>query len=144
MMRAWSTLLVAAVVLSGSFAVSCARGPMFTPLTAIPQGQAVVYVYRPKSPLGGAVSYFVEVNGTKVVKLKNGGYRPVVTPPGTIVFSAKTEALSQAAIDVVAGGSYFIKGGVKMGAFVGRPDLQQVHHAIAVNEIQRCTLLPGL
>jgi hypothetical protein len=116
-------------------------GPAYAPVS-VPADQAIVYIYRPKSFVGSAVSYFVKVNGVDVTKLKNGGYFPYVTPPGTVVFSAKTEAWSEAAIDVAAGGIYFIKGSVTTGAFVGRPNLQQVHPSIAQSEIMRCRLLP--
>lgn len=142
MQRLSSFLFFAAVALAFVVVVSCGGGPGYAPVS-VPADQGVVYIYRPRSPVGSAVSYFVKANGVNVTKLKNGGYYPYYTPPGTVVFSAKTEAWSEAAIDVAAGGTYFIKGSVTMGAFVGRPNLQQVHPSIAQGEIVRCRLLPG-
>ena len=117
------------------------RGPVFSPTTMVPPGKGLVYIYRPKNFVGSGVAYFVVADGARIVKLKNGGYFPYVVDPGTRVFSAKTEAMTQAAIEVQPDGVYYLKGTVTVGAFVGRPALQEVHPVIAVNEIARCRLL---
>jgi hypothetical protein len=135
-----SLVLVVSVLLVGMLLSACGgRAPVFAPV-AVPPGKGVVYVYRPRNPMGGAVSYVVEANGTPLLRLRDGGYYPFFADPGTVIFSAKTEVMSQAALDVVAGGTHYVKGTVTMGAFVGRPNLQVVHPAIAPNEIAGCRL----
>jgi hypothetical protein len=131
-------LALAAVVAALVSIAGCA--PRFVPVVSVPPDQGVVYIFRPGSPLGAAVLYTVTANGTPVVRLRNGGYYPLITPPGQVIFSAQTEASSSVAINVAPGGSYYLRGTVAMGAFVGRPQLEEIPAAIGPSQIARCRL----
>jgi hypothetical protein len=127
-----------------SLLLGCATtGPAYQEVP-IPAGKAVVYIYRPQSFLGAALTYLVYANQIPVVNLRNGGYLPYFSGPGKILFSAETETQSVAIIAVEAGKSYYLKGTLQMGILVGRPDLQQVPELIGRAEIVNCKLIaPG-
>jgi hypothetical protein len=136
-------------VIAISFAVflaGCASfdGPQFSKFEQVPQGKAIVYFYRPKAFVGGAVSYDVWVDGINVpfTRIYNGGYFPYIADPGKILFKAKTEAEKEIAIDAKSGEAYYIWCSVGMGLFVGRPHLEQVTREVAEPDIKNCRLLP--
>jgi hypothetical protein len=129
-------LLLAAATLALAGCVSL--GPPFTEEPSIPEGTALVYIYRPGNFVGSAVSYLVYANETPVVELYNGGYFPYFADPGAIRFWAKTESESSVTIEVAAGQRYFVKGTVGMGFFVGRPYLTFVPQESGQIEIMNC------
>ena len=139
-MRTWKALLLAMVLAAVSGCVSL--GPPFQPVASVPAGKALVYIYRPPSFVGSAVSYEVNAGQLPIVTLYNGGYFPYFTKPGRIDFWAKTEATSFCILELEAGQIYYLKGKVQMGILVGRPDLQQVHSAMGQIEIMDCKLIP--
>lgn len=118
-------------------------GATFRPLEQVPPEQAVVYVYRPRGFAGSAVVYTVNANGVPISKLPTGSYFTYVTAPGEIEFSAKTEVTNSIVVSAQAGGTYYVRGGVTMGAFVGHPSLLQVAQAQGEREIAKCKLAPG-
>ena len=136
-----SRLLVIAI-LSGS-AASCAPtlGQVYKRVDVIPSGKALVYIYR-SSGMGGLVYYDVKANGRVVTTLYSGTYYPYVTDPGEIEFSAKTEASDSVTIDAKAGQTYFLRGTVGVGFFVGHPHLTVVPAEEAEKDIADCKLLP--
>jgi hypothetical protein len=102
-----------------------------------------VYVYRDAGFVGGGVSYMVRANGVEVSTLPAGGYFVYHAPPGEIEFSAKTEAKTSVTIDAEAGRTYYIKGTVGVGVFVGHPHLVVVPNDVGEKEIAACKLVPG-
>jgi hypothetical protein len=136
--------LLSVLALAALLAACATTGPVYQEVPSIPAGKAVVYIYRPPSFFGAAISYIVYANQLPVVDLHNGGYLPYFSEPGTILFSARTEEQSVAIIAVEAGKSYYLKGAVQMGILMGRPDLQQMPEMIGRVEILKCKLLvPG-
>jgi Protein of unknown function (DUF2846) len=124
-------------------AVGCAPtlGDAYKRVEAVPSAKALVYIYRP-SGMGGAVYYDVKANGKVVTTLYSGSYYPYVTDPGEIEFSAKTEASDEVTIDAKANQTYFLRGSVGLGFFVGHPHLTVVPAEEAEKEIVDCKLLP--
>jgi hypothetical protein len=142
-MKVWRRLL-AVIGLAALLAGCATMGPAYQEVTSIPAGKAVVYIYRPPGFVGSALSYLVYADQLPVVSLRNGGYLPYFSQPGTVHFSAMTETESVALITVEAGGSYYLKGTVQMGLLMGRPKLQQVPDGVGRIEIVKCKLLaPG-
>jgi hypothetical protein len=136
--------LLAVLGLAALLAGCATMGPAYQEVGSIPAGKAVVYIYRPPSFFGAAISYLVYANQLPVVNLHNGGYLPYFIAPGTIHFSAMTEEESVAIIKVETGKSYYLKGTVQMGLLVGRPLLQQMPEGMGRAEILKCKLLvPG-
>ena len=132
--------IIAFLVLNG-----CASlGPQFQKVEATPTEKGLVYIYRPSSFIGGGVSYDVKVGETAVTTLYNGGYYPYLSSTGEVEFWAKTESKSSVTLDVRAGQTYYIKGTVGVGIFVGRPHLMIVGADVAEKEIVKCKLIPEL
>ncbi|OLC39396.1 MAG: hypothetical protein AUH81_01580 [Candidatus Rokubacteria bacterium 13_1_40CM_4_69_5] len=66
------------------------------------------------------------------------GYYPYITDPGEVELWAKTEAKASVTLDVKPGGVYFVKAGLAVGFFVGRPRLQVVPREEGELEIAEC------
>lgn len=117
-------------------------GPTFEPEQSPPPDRGVVYVYRDFNLIGSGASYMVEANGVPVARLPSHGYFVYFAKPGEVEFSARTEAKTSVTIDVEAGKSYFIKGTIGVGVFVGHPHLVAVPNDIGEAEIADCKLVP--
>lgn len=125
-------------------AIGCAPtlGQVYKNVEAVPNNKALVYIYRPSGMMGGSVYYDVKANGKVVTTLYSGSYYPYFTDPGEIEFSAKTEASDEVTIDAKANQTYFLRGSVGLGFFVGHPHLTVVSPEEAATEIVDCKLLP--
>jgi hypothetical protein len=117
-------------------------GSAYTPDNNTPKDKATVYVYRPSAMGGGAISYTVAVNGADVSSLPSGGYFVYYAKPGENEISAKTEAKTSVTVDAKAGETYYVKGTIGMGVFVGHPHLLQVSGDVGSQEIVKCKLVP--
>ena len=109
------------------------------------RGKGLVIVYRERHFTGSAVSYKVYDNGTRIGGLPNGAYFVYQAKPGVHKFTASTEVTDEKSLTVEAGKTYYIRGEVQMGAFVGRPhliivDKQEAEGAI--KELHRVTMKP--
>lgn len=85
--------------------------------------QALVYFLREKKFAGSVIRFNIRANDEIIGALANGTYFFQYFEPQTITFSAKTEASSERTLTLEKGGVYYIKGGVDMGMFAGRPSL---------------------
>ena len=121
----------------------CASGPKFTPDTTVPANRAAVYVYRPGT-LGAAVQPNVTANGVPLAALKPQGYFVYHAAPGELELTAHTEAKSSVTLDIKAGETYYVKGSIGMGFFVGHPHLLIVSNDVGAKEIGECKLVEGL
>jgi hypothetical protein len=83
----------------------------------------------------------VSANKKPVTKIKNGGYFPYVTDPGTVHFEVSTEATNEADVVVDNGKEKYLKTTVSMGMFVGHLKFSEVSPEIGRREIQECSLL---
>lgn len=138
-MRGITLLALAGLMVLGGCAT---LGPVYEKVTTVPEGKGLVYLYRPGSFIGGGVAYDVKVGETVITTLHNGGYYPYMATPGEVEFWAKTEARSAVTLDVKSGETYYIKGTVGVGFFVGRPHLMVVPAVTAESEIAECKLIP--
>lgn len=137
-------------VLIGVFALllltGCgAKGPKFVGIEKPQKNQGLVYIYRPSSLMGAAVSYDMharksDINDKVIGNLSNGTYIKYITEPNEIEFWGKTESTSSVTIDVEANKMYCIKGGVGIGFFVGRPHLTIVDNKLCLEEIKSTNL----
>jgi hypothetical protein len=136
----FTTICLLAFLLTG-----CASlGPKFTPVEEVKEDKGLIYIYRPNNFCGAGVSYDVKVGENPITTLYNGGYFPYFSNPGEVEFWAKTESKSAVTLDVNNGETYYIKGTVGVGFFVGRPHLIVVDPNIAEEEISKCKLIPPL
>lgn len=129
--------IVCIILLSG-----CATlGPKFHQATKIPDGMALVYVYRPSSIFGVAAPYDVKVGDSVIATLHDGGYFPYYAKPGELELWAKTETRSAVTLTVKAGEIYYVKGTVRTGLFLKRPHLIPVPTSVGEAEIVECKLI---
>jgi hypothetical protein len=138
-MRTRTMLALAAISL---LLGACAGGPKFTPDTAAQSDRATVYIYRPGS-FGAAVRPNVNANGVPLAEMQAQGYFVYHAAPGELELTAKTEASSSVTLDIKAGQTYYVKGSVGMGFFVGHPHLVIVSNDVGAKEIAECKLVPG-
>lgn len=83
-------------------------------------------IYREPLYQGSKFSYPVEVNGVKVVSIKSGTFYVKSLPVGKYRISAKTEIESFTEVTINPFDTAFVRCGVLMGMWVGRPDIIQV------------------
>jgi len=111
---------------------------------SVESDKAIVYVYRPNSFVGAAMSYDV-FNGDKfVTRLHNGGYHPLVVNPGKIHLWGETEAKSEVFLIAKAGDTHYVKGSIGMGLLVGRPHLEVINPEMAKEEIKSTNRIPDI
>ncbi len=85
----------------------------FKPVTKIPDGQALVYIYRPGSMVGAAVHYTVNANDKKVsdAHLKNKTYLVFFAEPGSYnIWAQVADTRREVTLDVEAGKTYYVRG----------------------------------
>lgn len=107
----------------------------FKPVKEIPEGKALVYIYRPGKMLGAAVHYTVNANDKKVSEhhLRNKTYLVFFTEPGRYTFWAQvTNSRREVDLDVEAGKTYYVYGDCCKFII---PDLKK-----AKKEIVKCKL----
>lgn len=68
--------------------VAKAKGPIFEDYGEIPDGKALVYIYRNAEVAGYKRRYRVQANGDLVTIMMSGGYFPALVDPGHVVISA--------------------------------------------------------
>jgi hypothetical protein len=83
-------ILLAASCMGGCclMANTTAKGPAFSEYKNVPQGKALVYIYRLGERFGYARKYFLSANDQKITKIQSGGYIPYIVEPGTVIFKA--------------------------------------------------------
>lgn len=134
------------VALSALFFVGCgASGAQFSGFQTPKDGNAMVYVYRPSSLAGMAVSYTASADtgdqNITIGNISNGSYNKAEVPANKEVeIWAKTEAKSSVTIDTEDKVIYCIKAGLGMGFMVGRPKFEKVDMQTCQKEIVKTKL----
>lgn len=88
-----------------------------------PSGKGQIVFFREKKFVGGAVSYKVREGENELGKLSNGTYFVSVVEPGAHEYTVHSEAKDILNLEVEAGETYYVTGGITMGVFAGRPNL---------------------
>ncbi len=88
-----------------------------------PEGKGQIVFFRESKFVGGAISYKVREGDTELGKLSNGSYFVYVAEPGAHTYTVHSEAKDLLNLEVEAGETYYVSGGVSMGVFAGRPNL---------------------
>ena len=86
-----------------------ASGPTFKPIDPIPTGKGVVYIYRESGLVVSGVYGTVTANQKPITKIKNGGYYPYISNPGSVHFEVSTEATNEADVTVEPGKEKYLK-----------------------------------
>lgn len=123
-----------------------ATGPVYEKIDTVPEGKALVYIYRPGKFMGGGVVFDVHAGSleddTEIVELKSGGYFPYFAPPGELQLWARTESTTSLTLDLQPGDRRYVRGTVGVGFLLGRPHLTEVDEQTGAEEIRECKLLP--
>jgi hypothetical protein len=117
-------------------------GP-FEALNPIPEGKAVVYIYR-VSTYAVAIHYKINANDRPVMNtpLSVNTYMVYIADPGNVQLWAQMGSHKETLdLDLVAGKSYFVEGSVVSDAFVSMPNLNQVSEEKALKRIRKCKRL---
>ncbi len=103
--------------------------------------QALIYFYRPNKVFGSIVYYTVKEDNKPITVLYNGSYYPYYTTEGKKNFKAKTEATNSISLNVENGKTYFVRGTISFGVFVGHPKFEIVDDELEVlSEIKECKM----
>ena len=130
-------------------------GPKFSPVTAVPSGKAVIYVYR-KAALGGVLgNHHIYANGQPVTSLYSGSYYPYLAEPGTNYLSSEMVSLAIAInmsmnaqfkhrvcrIEAEAGKTYYVQFEI---ATSWGPIMTEVDANTGSRDIRECNLAKAL
>ncbi|MCP2039922.1 hypothetical protein L1281_000501 [Neisseria sp. HSC-16F19] len=103
-----------------------ATGTPFSGVTPPSEGQAKIYVFRPKQISGSAVIYQVNAGEYEIGRIRQGGYLEKEVPPGEYDVWAKTELKSSILINLEAGDTKCVRAGLMAGIWIARPFLEYV------------------
>jgi hypothetical protein len=104
----WIITVVAFLVFGLSSSGLAARSEKFEPIS-IPEGKAVIYIYKPYSY--GKGKYSIVINDRVITILQKGGYFPHIVEPGQIEIilpefeKAKGDTVRAGAVGVISGGA---------------------------------------
>lgn len=93
--------------------------------------------------MGAAIAPTVTANKVPVLTLPPGGYFAIRALPGELTLEQHTEATTSVTLDVKAGETYYVRGSIGMGFFVGHPHLVVVSKSEGESEIKVCKAVPG-
>jgi hypothetical protein len=105
--------------------------------------KGLVIFYRERKLEGWGVSYNIRDGKKEIGGLPNGSYFVYHATPGSHTFAASTESTARRTVDVAPGKTYYLRGEVEMGLFIGRPHLTIVdpaEGASAINGLNRVVL----
>lgn len=87
---------------------------------------AIINVYR-HGGMGSLIAYNINLGDSTICRVKNNYKTTIhIKKEGLNTLWAKTESKTELPINLVNGKQYYLKCGISMGAFVGRPTLELV------------------
>ena len=92
-------------------------------ITPPPAGKGQLVFFREKKFAGAAINYKVREGEAELGKLSSGTYFVHVTEPGAHEYTVHSEAKDILNLEVEAGETYYVIGGITMGFMAGRPNL---------------------
>ena len=88
---------------------------------------AIINVYRPGGQQGMLINYDLHLGDSVICRVKSNFCESIkIYKDGLNSLWAKTEAKAEIPINVELGKMYYVRCGIKMGAFVGRPSIKMV------------------
>jgi hypothetical protein len=102
---------------------------------------ALLHIYRSGSMVGMMVSYHLHLDDEPLFRVKNKSKTTVmITEEGPGTLWARTESKTGIPIDIQLGQEYYIRCGVGMGAFVGRPTIEIVDNRTGKFEYDKISM----
>ena len=130
--RLW--LLGVALAISG-----CAAGPDFKKVDEIPQGKALIYIYRPPTMWGAALTPSVVIDKLNAIQLTVGGYYPYLSDPGEVTIALIHTGRMATKLPVKTGQTYYVKATLQV---MGAPYIEALSADAAQPELSECKRLP--
>ncbi len=101
---------------------------------------ALLYIYR-QSGMGALVGYDLYLGDTFLCRVSNKTKKAIkIRNEGSFMLWARTETKEELPIQIKFGNAYYIRCGVSMGVFVGRPELNLIENSIGREEYQSIKL----
>jgi hypothetical protein len=98
---------------------------------------ALVHIYRVGQLAGAAIGYDIHLDDQVIWRARNKSKATIrMGKAGIAALWAKTESRIDLPIDIRLGHEYYVRCGVRMGAFVGRPGLELVDAATGRAEFE--------
>jgi hypothetical protein len=94
--------------------------------TQAPPETALVYFFRPRSPVAATISADMQDNAANLGTLSNGTYFVYHARPGTHVFMLITDSVADQSLRVRAGMTYYLRGRVDQAGPHNPPHLTMV------------------
>lgn len=102
------------------------------------EGCAIIYFYRGRNAGGALIDYNVRIGEEIVWRARHNDKEWIkIKAEGPICISAKTESRTDLDLVVEPGRSYYVKCGIGMGFFVGRPILEQINESTGKYEFEQ-------
>jgi hypothetical protein len=97
---------------------------------------AVIYFYRPHNNVGGILGYKINTEKDSIVgRVRDGEKFAFRTKKfGRQTFYGELETKEEVTINIEKGQEYFVRCGVRTGAFVGRPEIGIVENVQGIKE----------
>ena len=139
-MKSSNRLVLLMLLLATAYLSGCAAsGNHFTQPAAAPADKAAIYFYRPKEFAGSALNIAVMDNGSKITSLVNGQFTRVETSAGKHRFNTDTMAIDKPTdMETEAGKIYYVRLGLRMGAWTSTWYLSRVFDEEALDELAKC------
>lgn len=97
---------------------------------------AIINVYRYGGP-GALINYDLYLGDTVICRVRNNFKTSVqVKKMGLNTIWAKTESKAEVPVDIEPGREYYVRCGIRMGAFVGRPSVELVDRKTGKSEFE--------
>lgn len=112
-------------------------GPVFEEVSSIPPDKSLIYIYRSATMRGAAHTPYVVVNKSNAMPLRPGGYYPYFSDPGEAEIVIKNVGQSKIKVNLVAGESYYVKGGTVPMA-MGVPSIKLMPADTGLIEVKQC------
>ena len=105
---------------------------------------ALLHIYR-SSPTGSLVSYDLHLGDSTICRVQNKWKKTFkIKKDGLNTIWAKTESKVEIPINIKLGQEYYLRCGVSMGAFVGRPKLEIIDNQLGKAEYQSTKIKESL
>ena len=127
----------AAAVVATTLSGCATSGDAFVPQASVPEGKALVYVYRNGALHGVVFTPTVTLGNDIKIPLSVSGYYPYVASPGPMLIRITNVGTRSFTLDVKAGQTYYVRGGLVVLA-AGFPALGQVSADQALPELKDC------
>lgn len=97
---------------------------------------ALLHVYRP-SGTGALINYDLHLENEMICRVSNKWKKSIkITKEGRQILWARTESKTELPLNIQFGHEYYVRCGLTMGFFIGRPKLEEINNRTGKREFQ--------